>query len=275
MTCRVSIPDRLRHGLALEACRRHEFDSTTPLLVPQQSPIAAIFLDAAGTLIHLCEPVGETYARIAKAHGCVVEAEAVEKAFRAAWKALPAPLHPEGHPPPDDDQAWWRSLVARTFQTVSGTDQLSSAFEPMFQELYGHFAKPEAWRLYDDVPPALDLMRGYGRADLYVLSNFDRRLHRILEGLGVMPYFHAVVLSSEVGASKPHPRIFEAARREARVLASACLHIGDDGRCDLEGARDAGFHVALVDRPQTTLLTIAENLVRGHFLLAPSSEMTT
>lgn len=68
------------------------------------SPPRVVFLDAAGTLFGLQEPVGETYARFAALHGIEVNAAALEVSFRAAWKDLPPPVHPEGFQSSDDDR---------------------------------------------------------------------------------------------------------------------------------------------------------------------------
>lgn len=259
--------------------------------------LRAIFFDAAGTLFHLREPVGDTYARIAARHGVAAEPRALEKAFRAAWKALPSPVHPEGSPPVDDDRSWWREVVWLTFvqatasRDASGAvDDDATAFEPMFAEMYAHFANADAWQLYGDTLPALERLRehgsGHGHPDdtslrLFVLSNFDRRLHPILQGLGIAHFFEQVLLSSEVGASKPHPRMFlaalaaVAATAEANIPASQCLHIGDDERCDFAGAQAAGMQAALVARPEVTLLTLAEKALQGEFPLAPAVKMHT
>jgi putative hydrolase of the HAD superfamily len=230
--------------------------------------LRAIFLDAAGTLFHLREPVGETYARIAAVHGINAQPAHLEEAFRAAWKALPSPLHAEGALPGDDDRSWWRALVARTFEAAAPeqepargglkNDEHDHAFEQMFTSMYEHFANADAWQLYEDTLPALERIRSRGGLRLLVLSNFDRRLHSILKGLGIAHFFDAVILSSEVGASKPHPRIFQKAITTAGVAASQCLHVGDDVRCDLEGAEAAGMRAVLVDRPATSLMDIIE-----------------
>lgn len=254
--------------------------------------LRVIFFDAAGTLFHLREPVGDTYARIAAKHGVTADPRALEKAFRTAWKALPSPLHPEGMPPADDDRSWWREVVWLTFVQATASRDASGAvddgvdvFEPMFAEMYEHFANAEAWQLHEDTLPALEKLRehasGHGQPDgaplrLFVLSNFDCRLHPILEGLGIASFFEQVLLSSEVGASKPHARMFDAALAAAgNVPASQCLHIGDDEHCDFAGAQTAGMQAALVTRPEVTLLTLAEKALQGEFPLAPAAKMHT
>lgn len=221
-------------------------------------PVSCVFFDAAGTLIRLREPVGQSYARIAARHGIRVESQAVETAFRHAWKATPPLLHPEDQPPADDDASWWRALVSQTFATVTGGPLPTETLDPLFRELYAHFALPGVWDLYEDALPALDRLRDSHR--LFVLSNFDRRLFAILEDLGIASRFERILVSSEIGASKPHPRIFHRALAAANVPASECLHLGDDLKCDLEGAQQAGMHSRLVDRPGITLHTIADEL---------------
>jgi FMN phosphatase YigB (HAD superfamily) len=44
--------------------------------------IRAIVFDVGGTLIYPADPVGETYARFARAHGVKLAAEATTAAFR-------------------------------------------------------------------------------------------------------------------------------------------------------------------------------------------------
>lgn len=219
-----------------------------------------VFFDAAGTLIHLRRPVGETYAQIAAEHGLKAAPEALNAAFRAAWKQSPPPVHPVGMVPGDDDRAWWRGLVKTTFAQVLGRHLPDSELEPLFTRLYDHFAEPAAWLVYDDVWPTLEALRGTHR--LLVLSNFDRRLRRILAGHGLDGYFDGMVISSEVGASKPHPRIFEAALRMAGALPSECLHVGDDLKADIEGAQAAGVATFQVKRPELGLSDVLQ-LVRS------------
>ncbi|HSJ03649.1 MAG: HAD-IA family hydrolase [Verrucomicrobium sp.] len=231
------------------------------------TPLSCVFFDAAGTLFHLREPVGVTYARIAAHHEIKVEPDLVEKGFRHAWRSTPPNVHPVDNIPDDDDAAWWRELVGKTFEhavtgpQVSPTPPLSPpVLDALFQDLYSHFARPEPWVLFDDTRPALEMLKETCPLRLFVLSNFDRRLHAILEGLGLAHYFESVILSSEVGASKPHPRIFATALELAGASAQHCLHIGDDPRCDLQGAETAGMQARLIDRPAVTLLTLAQEI---------------
>jgi putative hydrolase of the HAD superfamily len=231
----------------------------------------SLFLDAAGTLFELAEPVGVSYARIAQSHGLTLKPDIVEAAFRRAWKATPQPLHPEGHPPPDDDRSWWIAVVTATLESATGTSLTSQVVAPLFHDLYHHFQQASAWRLFPEVPSALEQLARI--APLHILSNFDRRLLPILHGLGIASFFQTVTLSSQAGASKPHPRIFQHALAKAGVPPHLALHIGDESQADRQGATQAGMFACLLDRPRFGLTRLAENL-RSHddsSLHAPST----
>lgn len=217
-----------------------------------------LFFDAAGTLIRPADPVGGTYARIAAVHGVQADERELMKAFREVWKATAPPIHPPAQPPPDDDRGWWQDLVADVFAQVLGKALPAHTLDGLFAELYAHYAQPEAWTLFDDVLPVLEDLASDHR--MLVLSNFDRRLRSILEGHGLTRFFEKVIISSEVGAAKPHARMFQAALSVAGCEPARCLHVGDDARCDGEGAAAAGVHFFEVRRPEAGLVALAEKV---------------
>ncbi|MDI1313614.1 HAD-IA family hydrolase [Prosthecobacter sp.] len=213
--------------------------------------LRTLFFDAAGTLMRPADRVGRTYAQHALLHGIVAEPEAIMQAFGRVWKDTEPPLHPAGQPAADDDRGWWRALVGEVFDRVLGAPLAESTLEALFGELYLYYAQPQAWSVFEDVVPALeDLSRDHR---LLVLSNFDRRLHTILAGHGLLRFFEQVIISSEVGAAKPHPRMFQAALAAAGCLPEEALHIGDDVKCDLTGAQNCGIHAFHVKRPEAGL----------------------
>lgn len=217
-----------------------------------------LFFDAAGTLIKVREPVGVSYARIAREHQVQVTAEAAEAAFREAWVATQV-ADSGGNRPRDQDRSWWKDLVRRTF-TRAGCDLPSGpAFAALFEALYGYYALPQAWELYPEVGGVLEKLRAHYR--LHVLSNFDPRLISVLEGLGIRPFFQEVILSSEVGWRKPDPLIFAHALQRTGATAVASMHIGDEGLADIQGAQNAGMHSFHVQRPEVDLGVLSEKLL--------------
>ena len=217
-------------------------------------PCQVIFFDAAGTLIHLPRSVGEHYREVALAFGVAPDAAALDRAFRDAWKAAPDPVATDG-PRPDDGKGWWRDLVERVFDKVLTDDERRRFDLPAyFERVYAHFAEPGVWAAYPDVAAGLADLRADGYR-LGVVSNFDRRLRRVLADLGLGECFEHVVISSEVGVDKPDPRIFRHALERFGVAADGVLHVGDDPRKDW-GAEAAGLRVFRLERPRHTLADV-------------------
>jgi len=208
-----------------------------------------IFFDAAGTLIQVREPVGKVYARVAEGRGIEVESDLMEDAFRRAWRQMPLPQHDSETG--DDGRSWWRGLVRLAF-TIGTQQELPSAeMDALFGELYEHYADPLAWTVYDDVRPSLNRLSADYR--LFILSNFDGRLRTVLAGHGLDSCFEGMVISSEVGASKPSERIFRAALALAQERPDACLHVGDELEADIAAAKQVGMAAFHVSRPESGL----------------------
>ena len=116
---------------------------------------------------------------------------------------------------------------------------------------YSHFAEPGVWELYPDVIEVLEILGP--RFDLAVVSNFDGRLHMILEQLGLSRFFSHIFVSSELGADKPDPLIYHRALELSEVAPAETLHVGDDPVRDWQGAEAAGLAVFPLDRPLNSL----------------------
>ena len=226
------------------------------------SPIRAVLFDAAGTLIHLREPVGETYARAARRFGADISAERLAEAFARAMAEAPPMVFADASPARIDERerSWWRVLVQETFRGAA-PGVTPNDFEACFSALYAGFAEPAAWCPAPAARSTLLALRSQGLATA-VVSNFDRRLAGLLEGHGLAPLLDAVVLPSDAGAAKPDPAIFHAALARLDCPAGSAVHVGDDPVEDVAGARAAGLHAVDVGE----LATLAELPAR----LAPS-----
>src|SRR5437870_4521793 len=218
--------------------------------------IKAIFFDGAGTLIHLPKSVGYHYALVGKRVGLVLEAATLDRAFAACWKKMPIRPAIEG-PREDDDKGWWLELVDQVIdQAAPRTSELDR--DAFFEAAYSHFAEAGVWELYPDVIEVLEALRP--RFDLAVISNFDGRLRMILEQFGVSQYFSHVFLSSELGADKPDPLIYQRALKLSRLAPDETLHVGDDPVRDWQGAEAAGLSVFHLQRPRNSLRDLLTTL---------------
>lgn len=229
--------------------------------MPLRTTPKVIFFDAAGTLMFLPRPVGVHYAEVATRFGLALDPAALDRAFHLSWKAMPPrPITSDGGPQPDDDKGWWRSLVSMVFRGeaqsgvdgVLGTANATFDFESYFEVIYDHFAEPGVWQAYPEAASVLSDLRARG-IPLGVISNFDRRLYANLEDIGLAAYFDHITISSEVGADKPHGRIFERALAAFDATPGEALHVGDDPVRDWAGAEAAGLGAFRLKRPENDL----------------------
>jgi putative hydrolase of the HAD superfamily len=66
-----------------------------------------------------------------------------------------------------------------------------------------------------------------------------------LDRLGLLDLFDAVVLSSEIGVRKPHPRIYQVALDGLGVLVAQAVFVGDRLVEDVRGPQTAGMRAIL------------------------------
>jgi putative hydrolase of the HAD superfamily len=211
--------------------------------------IKALFFDAAGTLFHLEGSVGVHYALVARGLGAELSPVVLDRAFAHAWKQAPRRAATAGCRE-DDDKRWWRDLVNVLLDQIENVPpEFNRAL--FFENAYAHFARPDVWKLYPEVVEVLQVLAP--KLPLFIVSNFDRRLHTILQNLGIAAFFRRVFISSELGADKPDPEIFRRALQQSGFAAGEVLHAGDDRKRDWEAARESGLTVFELDREKKSL----------------------
>jgi putative hydrolase of the HAD superfamily len=208
------------------------------------SPTRAVFFDIGGTLIEPWPSVGAVYARVGMRHGFHADPSRMESAFRLAWKQ--GKDQTAGGGLGSSDKQWWRRLV------FAALDNLSLDADPIrrtayFEDLFGEFARPDAWRMFDDVEPTLTRFRREG-VHVGAISNWDDRLRPLLAALGLANKFDSITISCEEGVEKPDARIFAAACGRAGSMPEECLHVGDSLEEDVQGAVAAGMRALWIVR---------------------------
>jgi putative hydrolase of the HAD superfamily len=204
-----------------------------------------LLLDAMGTLIHLRDSVGVTYAQLAHNHGMAVEPDRIDRAFGQAYRSAPPLAFPglAGDALRQAEIAWWGERIRSSLLAAGGSDPPAA----LIQDLFNHYAEPAAWRVYPDVAAQLERWSQRGLA-LAVVSNFDTRLPGLLEGLGLARWLQAIVISSNAGAAKPDPAPFQLALDQLGLAAHQAWHVGDSPE-DTAGAAAAGLVCIQVQRP--------------------------
>lgn len=101
-------------------------------------------------------------------------------------------------------------------------------------------------RLYEGTADMLSAVRS-AEKKLYLLSNAQRIFTRYeMCSLGISSYFDGIYISSEHGCKKPDLLFFEKLLSEYQIRRETAIMIGNDGACDISGAKQAGLHTLYV-----------------------------
>ena len=217
--------------------------------------VRAIIFDVGGTLICPAKPVGETYAAFAYQYGEKLAVEATTTAFVAAFNACPRETG--GVPSDGDDRAWWKQVVRRSLPGEVFANPKN--FDFFFEAVYLHYARPEAWDVYPEVMEVLNTLRDYD-VDLALLSNWDNRLHSVLDGHGIGEFLPRRFISTELGWEKPDPAIYRHVAEQLRHPPGSLLSVGDHARNDVEAPRKAGWQALQIERPKRDLWSVVQKL---------------
>jgi putative hydrolase of the HAD superfamily len=209
----------------------------------KRTDIQVVFFDVAGTLLEVQGTVGDIYSRFARRYGVRAGTDDLKEAFARSFHRQPPLAFP-----PDTPEAelhimecdWWHNVVRNVFLAYEFPQ-----FDDFFLEVFEFFRSKDAWRLFDDVIPALTALRDRGFR-LAIISNFDSRLDDLLQTFEIDHFFDGTYISSRIGVTKPDPRIFLAALKGEEPRKA--IHIGDSLLEDVEGASAVGMRAILIDR---------------------------
>lgn len=207
-------------------------------IAPRPDGLRAVFLDAMGTLVRLRPPVPLLTEALATAGhpnrpGRVAEALHDEIVFYRAHSVQAST--PELLRTLRDECA---RVLADGLEDAPPRDVLVDLLVGAIQ------IEP-----FPDVMPFLAHVRARGLRAV-VVSDWDCGLSDQLSRLGIRQWVDHVVVSADVGVTKPDPRIFHYALEMIRVAPGDVLLCGDDPRRDMAGAAAVGVRCVLVDREQ-------------------------
>ncbi|MBV9463710.1 MAG: HAD-IA family hydrolase [Verrucomicrobiae bacterium] len=206
--------------------------------------VRGVYFDAGGTLLYPHPSVGEVYAKVLRRWGAEIPGEPLQAAFARAWKLRSHA--PKNFVDEHSEKSWWYELVRDTLRELASVED----FDGFFEDLFVTFASAEHWRVYDGARECLDALRSSGMK-LGILSNWDRRLRRILAETGLDRLVDEVVISSEVGSEKPNAAIFREAARRWSFAPAELLCVGDSHYHDIAPALALGWRALLIHRHES------------------------
>ena len=128
-------------------------------------------------------------------------------------------------------------VFAQLFEESKPTDPLIWDFGRYFREL-----SIEKLSLYPEARAMLLAIRAAGKR-VWLLTNAQRVFTGPeLQKLGIDDCFNGIYISSDYDCKKPDPRFFNILLKEQGIDPAHAIMIGNDGNCDIAGARQVGLH---------------------------------
>lgn len=210
--------------------------------------VTVVTFDAGGTLLRPHPSVGAIYREVALNHGCDYPAELLDGRFRAAFHTV---SKDDSVPDPEArERDFWRQVVSETIADPNLVRPVD--FKAFFAELWETFAHASRWREFDGAREMLRELKKRGFR-LGIISNWDQRLHTVLEESGLHSLFEVVVISTEARCEKPNEQIFRVAEKAFGIDRRHCLHVGDSRKHDIDGAVSAGWRALLIRQDNQSL----------------------
>ncbi len=205
-------------------------------------PIRAIFFDIGDTLVFDDPPLPMRLALAAREIGPPLDETRLPAAFRVG-EAYAVGRYVEGIPWDAPDSL--REAMAHIWRALDRSpleDEKWQAFGAAFAAVpFIRYVHPDALGLLQELK-----RRGF---TIGAISDWEATLPALLAELGIAPLLDALAVSETVGVTKPSPRLFQEALRQANAAPETSLHVGDWYELDVAGARAAGMSALLFDHP--------------------------
>ena len=207
--------------------------------------VKAVFFDFYNTLVRFWPPLDEIQQASCKELGLTVTKPGIRQGYVIADEFMneenaKEPLADR----PQEEQDGFFAEYERRILKGAGVDVSLRLARQVWQIA---IQVPKEFVLFDDVLPALDLLKNRGII-LGVISNLRRDMDELCTHLGLAPYLNFSLTSAEAGAEKPDESIFLAALQRAKVSPAEAVHVGDQFQSDVQGAKAVGIIPVLLDR---------------------------
>jgi putative hydrolase of the HAD superfamily len=207
--------------------------------------IEAVYFDVGNTLLYPYPSVSEVVRQVLEEEGHIHDLSAIDDLMPLVDDYYEDRYREDDTFWTDEDEtsAVWVGMYSLLCRKLG----IDVDAERIARRVYDEFGLAHRWRAYDDVAPAFERLKRRGVA-IGLISNWDSRLARLFDGLGLTALIDTVVSSAEVGLHKPDPRIFELALERLGVAAADAAHVGDHYYADIVGAGAVGMTPVLIDR---------------------------
>jgi putative hydrolase of the HAD superfamily len=169
-----------------------------------------------------------------KQNGLTIEGERFKKAHREAAVQHLEKCRKDGRE--THNRFWISAALATCGYRVSPEDpRIAEAVEGYFSAFYDYC---------HIIPGATEMLARMKKGfRLGMLTNFTHgpAARKIIEQLGLVPFFDVILISGELGFRKPSPLVFQKLVDRLEIKKEELIYIGDDLEPDIIGAQSAGI----------------------------------
>lgn len=211
--------------------------------------ISAVFFDFGGTLFDYFPSTPEVWRKIAKRLGVNVKADdpqilhgmALQNEAYAQLREVKK-VTQFSHLTIED----WKYLNSFVLKELNLDKE--GALDIVFEEFSARIGN---YVIFPDCKTTLQKLKELGYQVGLISNTIPNHAHErrpMMAAHGILEFFEAIVLSSEIGFEKPHKEIFEIALKEIGITnPKSAIHVGDCPYDDVIGAQNAGLVPVLFD----------------------------
>lgn len=204
--------------------------------------IKALILDAGGVMVKAVHGAWNIPAKYREILGEYAGEVGTEKWNKAHDKNVH--IIREDIPMPGDTEKEYR--LRMEFMRAMAADLGWELTEKQYADITQDFTfNPLRYIWYDDVNPCLK--KWQGEIKLGMLSDAMPSFRLFTEDHASDTYFNCILLSTDIGATKPGAEMYNAICERLGVNPEECLFV-DDREINLTGARKCGMHAVQMDR---------------------------
>ena len=187
--------------------------------------IRFVIFDVGQTLLFLTPSSEEVLLARCQRLAVGVELEDLKRGCKAGelWIAETIMQEQRGAPrmPDEEFETKWEYVVLE-----EALKERTEDIDDLVKKLRNTQGPTQNWSAPSEIYPVLDGLQANG-LPLGIVSNFSKTLPDLCKQAGIADYFDFIIVSEEVGISKPDPRILHIALEQAQVKPEEAVYVGD------------------------------------------------
>jgi putative hydrolase of the HAD superfamily len=157
-----------------------------------------------------------------------------ENEFYAKWKEAV----PKYHNKYTNGEMTFEEQRAKRVQEAFGNSDLPESKVSEVVKVFDKYFK-EGWKPFPDTNRILNFLKSFRKG--IITNGSSKQQNEKIDILGIRNYFECILISEEVGISKPDERIFKMGCDRLDCSPSECLYIGDSWEIDVLGSNNASM----------------------------------